>query len=298
MNLEQTLRDLGMQGVVRRGHNVMACCPNHDEQRPSWGMKDDYPFLHACFSCGYKGTLVYLLQNKFGRSKEDAEAIAGGAPEQETFSNLGDINISRKYLESSKLFPLFENHPDKNRYLYKRGFSGKELATVALYYDPRQRRVVFPHIILGKLTGATGRAIDENNLVKTLPYFNTKKGESLYIPSFDKRCKKLVLVEGEIDALKVHFATGLNVAAMCYGIMAKGQEKLIHTLSPKEIILCFDNDEAGGQLTRDCVERLGKSVTTTYMPYDGKDPGEAARESLVSAYENRARVLGVEFSLK
>ena len=97
MSVENVLDNLGISVVKQSGAEMLALCPGHKERtgkedhNPSWWINSDTG-MHNCFSCGFKGTLPYLVafvrgdKTKWGRLDFDAarrwvEAHGGvGAP--------------------------------------------------------------------------------------------------------------------------------------------------------------------------------------------------------------------------
>ena len=122
--------------------------------------------------------------------------------------------------------------------------------------DVFQRRVMFPiHDLEGNVVGFTGRIYEDTNQAK---YINSKesdifkKGQILFNyhrarPEI-KRKKEVILVEGNMDAIRMYASGIKNVVALMGTSLTKDQVNILKNLRAK-IILMFDNDAAGETAT-------------------------------------------------
>jgi DNA primase len=270
--LKELLESLGVQRLRLRRRNLQGCCPAHRESRPSWGISVDPPHFHYCFSCGFRGSLASLLQKGFGYSREDANRIGGI---EDTVRKDVDFSLTDKEYELDlvdyRLLFQFERALDykpARNYLNKRRMISDATAEKAgLLFDPAQNRILFPWRISGNLYCITGRAIDDNK-VKTLPYFESRKGQCFYFPF--ESCLQgdyLVCVEGETDALKVAQA-GYPAAALGFGTITYKAVEYLKKIKPdlREVVCFFDNDGTGRRLTEDAFEAFDCDVTS--VDYD------------------------------
>lgn len=113
-------------------------------------------------------------------------------------------------------------------------------------------RVMFPiHDLDGNVVGFTGRIYENNDQAK---YINSKesvifkKGQILFnyhrAKSEIKRKKEVILVEGNMDAIRMYSSGIKNVLALMGTSLTKEQVSIIKSLRAN-IILMFDNDNAG-----------------------------------------------------
>jgi 5S rRNA maturation endonuclease (ribonuclease M5) len=111
--------------------------------------------------------------------------------------------------------------------------------------------MIIPWYVDKKLIGATGRAINPDpNIPKIVAYFGLRKELALYVPNRVLSANKpLILVEGEIDAIRVFQLGYSNVAALAFGRFTKAQQKIVTTLGVETVVLFFDSDDAGRRLT-------------------------------------------------
>ena len=113
-------------------------------------------------------------------------------------------------------------------------------------------RIMFPiHDLDGNVVGFTGRIYENNDQAK---YINSKesvifkKGQILFnyhrAKSEIKRKKEVILVEGNMDSIRMYSSGIKNVLALMGTSLTKEQVSIIKSLRAN-IILMFDNDNAG-----------------------------------------------------
>ncbi len=151
-----------------------------------------------------------------------------------------------------------------SKILLKKNYSEKMLADLGLVhqssstvYDVFQNRIMFPiHNLDGQVVGFTARCYLEENIKPK--YLNSKetylfkKGKILYNYHRAKdtiRLKKeVILVEGNMDAIRLHINGIQNVVALMGTSLTKSQMETLRKLHVK-VILMLDNDEAGESAT-------------------------------------------------
>ena len=154
--------------------------------------------------------------------------------------------------------------------MLEKGYTQAELITAGLAvkgknggaYDKFRNRLIFPIVdVRGDVLGFGGRIVDKNdpgakymNTPETIVY---SKRRVLYGLNLARKSKRqgILLVEGNIDVVMLHQA-GFDNACASMGT-ALTQEQL-HLLSryTKDIILCYDNDEAGKVATQKALTLL------------------------------------------
>ena len=137
------------------------------------------------------------------------------------------------------------------------------------YYDLFRERIMFPlYDLKGKVIAYSGRIYNKKDNSK---YFNTreteifKKGELLYnyhrAKDIARRKNQIIIMEGFMDVIRAHSVGIKNVVATMGTAVTNIQANLIKKMA-KEIILCFDGDEAGAKATKSCAEELNKIGVT------------------------------------
>ena len=156
------------------------------------------------------------------------------------------------------------------RLLVKKNFSEKDMLDSGLIVrndyglsDIYINRIMFPlYDVSGKIVGYSGRIYNGEDTSK---YINTretaifKKGEMLYNYHRAKEsCRKknvVIITEGFMDVIRLHSVGITNVVAAMGTAFTKDHVKLIRKLA-RDVILCFDGDEAGAHATLSCSDLL------------------------------------------
>ena len=165
------------------------------------------------------------------------------------------------------------------RLLVKKNFSNKDMLDSGLvvrndygFSDIYINRIMFPlYDVSGKIVGYSGRIYSDEDIARyknnhEIPkYINTretaifKKGELLYNYHRAKEsCRKknfVIITEGFMDVIRLHCVGITNVVAAMGTAFTKEHIKLIRKLA-RDVILCFDGDEAGAHATLSCIDLL------------------------------------------
>lgn len=180
-------------------------------------------------------------------------------------------------------------------YMKSKGFTEHELVLANLvrrsdkdgktnYYDNFRNRVMFPIIDLrGNVIAFGGRVMDDSkpkyiNTSDTLVY---KKSNGVFALNFAKSANegKLILVEGYMDVIALHQA-GFSNAIACLGTAFTSEQANLLSRYADEIIICYDNDEAGKAATAKALGVLGKTglKLRVVSMAGGKDADEIIRK--------------------
>lgn len=203
----------------------------------------------------------------------------------------------------------------------RKGYSKQELLAAGLVvngrngrlYDKFRNRLMLPVIdTRGDVAGFGSRVIDNSepkymNTTETITY---SKRRILYGLNLAKKTKRpnIILCEGNLDVVTLHQAGFDNAVASMGTALTVEQTRLLSRFT-KELVLCYDNDNAGQLATQRALELLNNSeftVKVLKLPnrmVDGravkqdaddfiKNHGPAAFENLLSGSEN-----GVEFRM-
>lgn len=185
----------------------------------------------------------------------------------------------REYMAQRRISPKFATRfglgaaPDEwdglTRALTAQGFSKKELIDAGLavankkggIYDKFRARLMLPVIdVRGEVVGFTSRILPGLEGAKYLNSPDTvcfKKGQLIYALNYAKNTKRpnLILVEGNIDVITLHQAGFDNVIATMGTALTADHARVISRYT-KELVLCYDNDEAGKKATERALELL------------------------------------------
>ena len=164
-----------------------------------------------------------------------------------------------------------------NKLLEKKGYSFNEMRNLGLIsdkdtiYDIFFNRILFPiHNLEGKVVGFTGRIFNSDVTPKYLGSKETviyKKSNILFnyhrAKEHVKLKKELIIVEGNMDAIRLYINGVKNVVALMGTALTKEQIDIIKKLRCK-VILMLDNDNAGEKATYDNSILLEKEKIDVY----------------------------------
>ena len=203
----------------------------------------------------------------------------------------------------------------------RKGYSKQELLAAGLVvngrngrlYDKFRNRLMLPVIdTRGDVVGFGSRVIDNSepkymNTTETITY---SKRRILYGLNLAKKTKRpnIILCEGNLDVVTLHQAGFDNAVASMGTALTVEQTRLLSRFT-KELVLCYDNDNAGKIATERALQILNGSefnvkvlqlprrlVDGEYVKQDADDfikfQGPDAFERLLNGSEN-----GVEFRM-
>lgn len=177
------------------------------------------------------------------------------------------------------------------------------------YQDLYYNRIMFPLWDLnGQVVGYSGRIY---NTTDTSKYINTreteifKKGELIYNYHRAKETSRLegyiIVMEGFMDVIRAYSVGITNAIAMMGTAVTKIQANLIKRMA-KEVILCFDGDEAGAKATLSCSnELLEIGITPKIVRLEENlDPDEYiqkyGKEKFLRKIENPMNIMDFKFN--
>ena len=149
------------------------------------------------------------------------------------------------------------------------------------YYDAFRNRVMFPIIdVTGNVIAFGGRAMDNETKPKYKNSSDTpvyKKTRHVYAMNFARHTcqEKLILCEGYMDVIALHSAGFTNSVATLGTAITSEQARLMSRYT-KEVLICYDSDEAGQKATSKAIKILGDvglDVRVIAIP-GSKDPDE------------------------
>ena len=247
--------------------------------------KQTHTELHQIYDLSLK---FYINNLNTVGGKEAREYLKNRNIDEETI-NLFQIGLSLKHDVLSKIL-IKKFKPDE---VLKSGLVGKnDYGYYDLFYD----RIMFPlYDLNGNPVAYSGRIYNKKDNSK---YFNTreteifKKGELLYnyhrAKDIARKKNQIIIMEGFMDVIR-SFTVGIkNVIAMMGTAVTPTQAHLIKRMA-KDIILCFDGDEAGAKATMSCSNELLKiGVTPKIIRLeDNLDPDEYIQKYGKEAFQRK-----------
>jgi DNA primase len=145
-------------------------------------------------------------------------------------------------------------------------------------------RVVIPiHNQAGELVAYAGRAIDDTEPKYKFPAgFHKIELWNLHrvLALEPSRVRRVIVVEGFFDAMRIHQAGFPHVVALMGSSMSREQEDRL-AAHFKGVILALDGDEAGKRATDDIALRLARRVYIRIAPVpDGAQPDDLSDDDL------------------
>ena len=180
-------------------------------------------------------------------------------------------------------------------HLRSKGFTDNEIVLANLarrsekdgrtsIYDNFRNRVMFPIIDLrGNVIAFGGRVLDDSkpkyiNTSDTLVY---KKSNGVFAMNLAKNANgnQFILVEGYMDVIALHQA-GFTNAIACLGTAFTNEQANLLSRYAEEVLICYDNDEAGKKATQRALAVLGKTglKLRVVSMSGGKDADEIIRK--------------------
>jgi len=281
INLEEVLEDLrfyyensgkadyndtALTQIIKRGDNIMACCPFHREKKPSFGISTKDPYKYNCFACGATGTLSdlvsyvldynnpimgykFLLKNYIvteteQRTSLEIEKILDGGSEKERNYSLPEEEI-KEYINKRHL------------YMYKRGLTEHSIKKYEVGYDEKAQAVTFPV----RTSSGTLRFIQRRNVHSKI--FMNKSGVYKkdiiyglwYILQAPTKITEVYLTESIIDTISCYEAR-LPSGSVLGRVLFKEQVKELLAAGIETVNLFFDNDMYGVLATLEAFDKL------------------------------------------
>lgn len=229
---------------------------------------------------------------------------------------LKERSLGEDAIKDFDLGLALESNNSLSNLLISKGYNSNTLVELGLINknneftsDIFKSRIMFPiHNIEEKCIGFTGRIYSESNQAK---YINSKesnifkKGHILFnyhrAKNEIKRKKEVIIVEGNMDAIRMYTSGIKNVIALMGTSLTDEQVSIIKNLRAK-VILMLDNDSAGEAATYNNGNILESSGITPYVVRlsGEKDPDEYIIKNGVEAILDNIKspISFLDFKLK
>lgn len=298
MNITAMLDQLGIDYRVY-GDEAKAECPGHLEntgsvdRNPSWSVNVNTG-QHYCFSCGFGGSFVYLVEYLHGDATAarkwlreegvlaEARAILSGKNKEEE-----ENPVTEAYLAQ------FTHVPDE--VAATRRISPDSCDHYGVLWNPKDELWITPvrepytHRLLGWQE-------------KNKRYFNNyppnmKKSKTLF--GFNEaRGDTAVLVESPLDVLRLH-SSGLDpIGVSSYGVRVSQEQIRLIMERFEFVVVALDNDRDGHQMSGQLQKEFGHRIRVRFWNYDrtsAKDPGEQTDSEIWWSYKNAYSTIYARF---
>ena len=247
--------------------------------------KQNHTELHKIYDLSLK----FYINNLNTKNGKEAKEYLKGRNINEDIIKEFQIGLA---LKQGALSKILTTKFDPNEVL-KSGLVGQnERGYYDLFYD----RIMFPlYDLEGNPVAYSGRIY---NKVDTSKYFNTreteifKKGNLIYnyhrAKDIARKKNQIIVMEGFMDVIRAYTVGIQNTIAMMGTAVTETQAQLIKRMA-KEIILCFDGDEAGAKATMSCANELIKiGVTPKIIRLEENlDPDEYIQKHGKDAFQRK-----------
>lgn len=249
---------------------VKVLCPFHDDHSPSASINTKKGLFH-CFTCG-----VGYSEAQFISQVNKIDLVSAN-------------KVLAKFSETSQTWDLVQQaNLWANNNLLKRvesmGFTRQtiqELKMGAVQDEFGHYFVAYPVLYMGVLMD-----VRRYNILKIpdVPKVSSNKGaESGFLIPFDifvKSRDKVYILEGEKD-MALARSMGLNAYTLTGGALALPNEYTLPAFVDKDVVICYDNDQAG----RDGMKRVGNSIAKIAKSVSLVDISALVREDKEDYYD-------------
>lgn len=310
VDLVPILRDMGVIGRTQ-GRELVTHCPFHSDRSPSFAINLETGLWICYTGCG-QGNIQRLAQKLgYPRLKLDAR-LASGLP-------IDPDDLIKEILAPP---PTTTDQQDNNyyvppitifkegvmpRWFLKRGFTPEIIQDWQLRYDQLEKAVVIPafddyNVQVALIKRYPAVVAREKRIAKYRYTTGFQKARHLFGMNVYDGQDTVALVEGPLDCIWVweHWGPCL---ALLGATLSEWQMRWLKNLDLKEIVLAFDDDDAGRELTwgrprrRDrepmppFAQRIGVYTSVISLPQGKKDVQECSPQEVKKAFRERRSTL-------
>lgn len=290
--------------LVQAGHQMKGLCPIHDEDTPSFHVKDSTNVFH-CFGCKAGGDSIELIQRV--RHVEFYEALYLLAAEAGIDITQYEREMTPEEKERDRLRRQAEGWmhsglagPEGAELQQRMGDEGRQVcidfgvftsqgasAGMARDFDDwmmERNATIFPYRTgSGKLIGWKARYPNKSK------FFMVSKDNPIYEVGFFgmdvarehiRERNEVIVVEGEYDCMVLHQFGFKNVVAIGGSKFTDDHMAILQNMRIANVVFAMDGDEGGQGAARSIAERWWQGdmrVSVVVMP-EGKDPEDVVRD--------------------
>lgn len=279
-DIPAALEKLGVSEYKIHGHELTARCPsgNHPDRHPSWSVNTTNG-LNGCFSCGYKGNFIHLVQCIRGCNYDQAASWVLSLP-------LRKIEIPDKPAEVQQpLISLEGMTLPPDNLLREKNITPEAAQKYELLWDGENWIATMRDPRTLRLMGWQ----EKNGTAKRFRNFpdNIEKSSTLFGIQAVTLDGTVGVVESPDDAAGFESA-GIGNFVASYGVHLSAKQLGILKRA-KRLVLALDNDNDGLQETARIFREIGGAVPIRVFSYGdsrGIDPGKLTAAEKIAGYEN------------
>ena len=289
LNITEYIESKGVQ-VIRDDGKELACyCPFHSNMDTPAFYVNKVTGLWICFnpSCGKTGSLRDLMQFFGDHGKIVRDYSLDDIQKNLLYSDIVyEDNTWDEALDEIRVD--LPDESDKVKYLIDRGFSVETLSYFDIGFSPSKKRIVIPaRNERHKVVGFIGRTTNPDVQPKYLYSKGFPRKDILFNLNNAKRYDSCIIVEGSLDAMKIHQAGFPNVVASLGATITDNHMKLMSKYFDT-IIIFSDNDAAGNSMRDEIIKKCSDKELKIVEFEDEvvKDPGEMSTDTIARHIEN------------
>jgi len=312
-SIEQVVTNYG--GFFKKVGNSIQCrCPfpDHEDKTPSFSILKEKGIFN-CFGCGRKGDVISFVAQMEGISNSEAmnkldsdykpitltnpikapEVINNKKSDNDIFRAISEI-YHQTFLRENKAHVYLESRGLNDKGIWKHyriGYCNGNAIQNAINEDEKEQlkrlgilndkgnESLYKCIVIplldqdGQVVGFYGRSIEGKR-----HYYTKGDQKGLFNARSCQSTKDLILTESIFDALSL-IQLGFNQVLPMYGVNGETPiiTKAIKEINPEELILFFDNDDAGEKTANKMQRSYDKKkvkVSIAKLPEGIKDINE------------------------
>jgi DNA primase len=274
--IERTLNAIGLDIEAETSDDWLVYCPYHSNHRTPAGEVSKETGLFFCFSCSVSATLERLVMRVSNRTYFEALRLIKS---KAVASNIvGDVekSLSKKpdlvQFDEVLVARLHQNAKDSDRAMryFKYRRIDQSVSAFSLGYSEGQDMVTVPvHTAEGMLVGFVARSIEGKDFKNST---GLPKSKVLFNLHRVKSSPYVVVVESSFDAILLSQYGIAAVASLGAGVSRRQTDLLKQYYS--QVFIIPDADNAGEEMKRKMIDRLGNAVVPLSLPEGAKDVGD------------------------
>jgi hypothetical protein len=281
--------NIDVEKVNKKGE-AWATCPNpeHPDRSASWSINLDTG-QHNCFSCGWGGNYLLLVETVKGLDVEQSE---------QWIRKRGGIDVAIKKLRGERAFipKMAEEVTEADLALFEReiplwALTDRDIIqesceAYGTLWDPQKSAWILPvrnphtGVLWGWQSKSKRNFLNHPEAVeKSLALYGYHLlGDTAYVEESPLDCNRLwtYSVEGAVSGYGVH-------------ISDEQMDLIVDHPKVKQVVMCLDNDAAGRRVERQVWAEYRHRTKLYFANYDGievKDHGEMSPEEIAFSVEH------------
>lgn len=278
-SINEFIEDLGIEihHVTNKGW-ATACCPIHQESRPSFAVLTTYPYVCKCFACGFTKSLVWLtseikhwpVEKSTAYIQEQLDLQFDFKKKVQEVHNVPDV-VAEAYRDCI-------HRSVAEKYLRSRRIPKWVALMLGIGYDDLQKSIMVPmrNVYSGKTQGFFRQYLDDESREKDCD----DAGKTVMVPEHIWTFDRCYVVEGFSDAARLIHCLVLNDrldgVPVALGGASFTKEHALFLRKFSNIVVAFDHDFAGERGKNYLLKSLSDHprVFELDYPMERKDPGE------------------------